>query len=451
MPHQTVSERLADWTTSLTWSEVPEQVQNRARDRFLDAVSTAIAGRDVASSTVARRAFARTSGVCTSLVDDTLRSAEDAALVNGVSVHSILYEDIHAPSSDHPGPVLVPSIFAAAEERIAAGGEVTLEDLWSAILVGYEIQIALGKVMAGNAVAQGFRTTSLFGSVAAAAAVARLWRLDADATAGAINMGANFAFGFLEGWALSTMEPYLHAGMAGRSGITAARLGEAGVVTARLTFDGPNGYFRAFGSQNAAESFRIGAEWAIMNIWTKAYPLSAGKQRATDAALDAVQQGVRAEDIERAVVKMSPGTIMYPGADKAGHFDTFTQAQNSTQFCVAAALLGKDMAEVSTFTEGYADPEICEFTKKISLLGEEERRATKAERLDIYLKDGSVSSHEVEWSEGRNATIEKMRAKLEKLTVGFWEEETPAELVEATTGPVGASVDVLTRVLRKRS
>jgi 2-methylcitrate dehydratase PrpD len=450
MANQTVSERLAAWTTSLKWSDVPQRVQNRARDRFLDAVSTAIAGRDVASSTVARKALTA-AGPCTSLVDDTLRPAEDAALVNGVSVHSILYEDIHAASSDHPGPVLIPSIFAAAEDRIANGAAVTLEDLWSAILVGYEIQIALGKVMAGNAIGQGFRTTSLFGSVAAAAAVARLWRLDAGATEAAINLGANFAFGFLEGWALSTMEPYIHGGMAGRNGITAARLGASGAVTSKITFEGPNGYFRAFGSENAGESFQIGTDWWIMDIWTKAYPLSAGKQRATDAALDAVQHGVRPEDIDRVVVKMSPGTIAYPGADKSGHFDTFTQAQNSTQFCVAAALLDRDMTLVSTFTEGYTDPEICAFTKKISLLGEEERRATKAERLEIHLKNGSVSSHEVEWAEGRNATIEKMRAKLEKLTVGFWPQQTTAELVRATTGPVDASVDILTTILRQRS
>jgi hypothetical protein len=62
-----------------------------------------------------------------------------------------------------------------------------------------------------------------------------------------------------------------------------------------------------------------------------------------------------------------------------------------------------------------------------------------------------VSSHEVEWAEGRNATIEKMRAKLEKLTVGFWPQQTTAELVRATTGPVDASVDLLTTILRQRS
>ncbi|MCO5091228.1 MmgE/PrpD family protein [Bosea sp. (in: a-proteobacteria)] len=445
----TISQVISRYVAELDWNDVPPHVQDRARDRLLDAVSTGIAGRDVDVTRVVRRAVAGNgNGPCTSLVDDVLRPAGDAALVNGTSVHSILYEDIHQKTADHPGAVMVPSCLAAAEEMIAAGRAATIGDVLLGILVGYEVELALGQALARSVIDRGLRTTSILGSVGAAAAVAKVYGLDEPQAAGAVNMGANFAFGLIEGIALTGMEMYIHAGAAGRAGILAARLGEAGVFSTPLSFEGPSGYFNAFGP--LVEPFRIGDQWRILNVWCKAYPLSGDKQRAVDAGIAARRAGISASDVRRVTVRMSARSLKYPGADWRGPFTRFTQAQNSTQFCVAAALLGRDMSDVETFTKGFADPAIEAFMQKIDLIGEDRRDATGAEEIDIEMNTGEVKSFEVEWAEARIPTIDKMAAKLRLLTRDFWPANTVDDLVAAVTGPIDRPVSDLSAILRRR-
>lgn len=444
-----VTTKIARFVNNLKWEDLPIAVQDRARDRFIDAVSTGIAGRDIDVSQVVRKATSGTGGgPCSSFVDNETRQAGDAALVNGTALHSILYEDINAKSSDHPGPVMVPACLAVAEEMAAAGRPATIKDLLTGIVVGYEVQLALGRVMARSVVDRGLRTTSLFGCVAAAAAAAKVYRLNEAQTMGALNMGANFAFGILEGIALTGHEMYVHAGMAGRTGIMAARMGEAAVVSTPLTFEGPLGYFNAFGP--CIEEFTIGDDWRIMNIWCKPYPLSGGKIRGVDAGVAAWQAGVRPENIKNVKVRMSPRTIAYPGADWRGPFTRFTQAQNSTQFCISAALLGRDMAAVDTFTKGFGDTEVASFMQKVDLVGEPERIATGAEQLDIEMNDGTVRSFEVEWADSRVATVEKMVKKLRLLSRDFWPADNVDKLAAAITGPVDRPIGDVTAILRRR-
>lgn len=243
---------------------------------------------------------------------------------------------------------------------------------------------------------------------------------------------------------------YLQAGVAGLNGILAARLGQAGVDSAALTFEGPTGYFNAFGKPDAAADFRIGDEWRCLKIWCKPYPLSAGKLRGVDAAIAAWQAGIRAKDIRHVTVRMPPSSKTYPGADWRGPFDRFTQAQNSTQFVVSAGLLGRDMAALDTFTKGFADPEVGALMQKVDLVAEPERAATGAERLDIELSDGRTSSFEVEWADGRTPTVAKMGSKLKQLSRGFWPADTADRLVAAVTGPADRPIGEVSAILSQR-
>ena len=446
-----ITTRIAEFGVGLRWQDMPRNVQDRARDRFLDAVSTGIAGRDVAVSSMVRRALpGGAGGMCSSLVDNHLRNAGDAALVNGTAVHSILFEDINAKSSDHPGPMMVPTALAVAEEKAAAGGKATVQEMLTAIAVGYEVQLSFGAVIARQLVDRGLRTTSIFGCVATAATAAKVYGLDVPQTMGALNMGANFAFGFLEGIMLTGAEMYVHAGNAGRTGIMAAKLGQAGVDSATTTFEGPMGYFNAFADRELAGDYRIGDEWRALNVWCKPYPISGGKIRGVDGAVAAVQAGVRAENIKHVNVRLSPRTKAYPGADWRGPFTSFTQAQNSAQFCIAAALLGRDMTAIDTFTKGFADADIAAFMQKVDLVGEPERVATAAEQIDVELNDGRLLSFEVEWAEARVPSVAKMDAKLRKITLDFWPESAVDDLVAVITDDRDRPISDVTAILRRR-
>ena len=109
------------------------------------------------------------------------------ALVNGVAVHSVLFEDINFTSVDHPGAPIVPAALATAEEMGA-----TVPELVRAIILGYETHLAIGAVAADGVRARGFRTTSVFGTVGAAAAVGLLSGLSEAQYSVALRLAANF-------------------------------------------------------------------------------------------------------------------------------------------------------------------------------------------------------------------------------------------------------------------
>ncbi|HVW46315.1 MAG TPA: MmgE/PrpD family protein [Solirubrobacterales bacterium] len=428
---------LAELASELRWDDLPAPVRERARDRLLDALSTAVAGADVASTRTAL-AVAESGGPdgeATLLPTGGRAGGADAALVNGVAVHALLFEDINLASADHPGAVVVPAALAAAEEAARLGRrEPRLADLLAAIVVGYEVQLHLGAVAAPGAIARGLRTTSLFGTVAAAAAAAAIWDLSGERAAVAVALGANLSGGLIEAWSHGTMEPYLQAGMAARNGLLAARLAAAGASAAPLTFTGANGFLRAFADQgdDGAEDPR--EVWRMMGVLRKPYPISGAKLGAVDSALAAHAEGFDPAAVRRVVARVPPLTKEYPGGDRKGPFATLTQAQDSTQFCVAAALLGRPMTSVATFVDGYADPEVAALTQVIEVVGEPGREPA---RIEVELDDGSVVVGEVDGRERQRPDLPTMAAKLRELTAAAW----PAGRAEAVIELVAAGED----------
>jgi 2-methylcitrate dehydratase PrpD len=427
---------LAQLVSATRWATLPAEVQDRARDRLLDALSTAIASRDV---DVTRTAVALPAapGLCTVLPTGAQASPRDAAFANGVAVHAVLFEDINLASVDHPGAVVVPAALAAAEATPSA----TISDLLAAIVAGYEVQLALGAIAAPGVVARGFRTTSVFGSVGAAAAAAHVWGQE---PATALALGANFAGGIIEAWSHGTMEPYLQAGWAAANGLLAAELAQAGALTAAPTFEGPNGYLRAFADVTAEVT--LVPDRRIMDVSCKPYPISGAKLSVVDSALAARSQGLDATRIVGVVVRVPPVAKDYPGGDRKGPFATMPQAQDSTQFCVAAALLGRSMTAVRTFTHGFADPDVSDLTQVIEIVGEPGRGIA---RVEIALDDGTRIDGEIDGRAGHVPSVAKMAAKLRELTAGHWTPETADAVVGLVCGSPDTPVAELSARLRR--
>jgi 2-methylcitrate dehydratase PrpD len=100
----------------------------------------------------------------------------------------------------------------------------------SALVAGYELvpQLAAGAAQASTQ--RGFRATPVHGVVGAAAACARLLRLDADRCANAVAIAANFACGLVQCYVEGTHEAVVQVAQASRNGYVAALLAEQGFV-----------------------------------------------------------------------------------------------------------------------------------------------------------------------------------------------------------------------------
>ena len=97
----------------------------------------------------------------------------------------------------------------------------------------------------------GWHTTLTLGSISAAAAAARLLKLDAARASAAISIATSMASGLK--LQLGTMTKPIHAGLAAKNGILAAAMAESGVTAAEDNFEGERGFVALFaGTPNQA-------------------------------------------------------------------------------------------------------------------------------------------------------------------------------------------------------
>src|SRR5262249_2096984 len=150
-------------------------------------------------------------------------SAANAAMANGVLLSGRAQGDSH--KAGHIGGVAIPSALAVAQQRKLSGA-----DFLSAMIVGYEVGLRIGRDHASELSTLGFRTTPTYGVFTAAAAGARALGLDGAQTADALALSANLASGLREYVNAGTEESPFQAGFAARNGISAALLAEAGVT-----------------------------------------------------------------------------------------------------------------------------------------------------------------------------------------------------------------------------
>ena len=154
---------------------------------FTDCIGTMIAGRYEDAPQILRRVLSPSGGdaTCTSA---TTAPAPEAAWINGTAGHALDYDDVGLRG--HPSTVLVPAILAEAETLDASG-----DDMLTAYIAGYETWAELFHRDTGLHHGKGWHPTGIFGAIGAAAACAKLRKLDAARTTQAIALGASQAPG----------------------------------------------------------------------------------------------------------------------------------------------------------------------------------------------------------------------------------------------------------------
>jgi 2-methylcitrate dehydratase PrpD len=219
-------------------AEWPDAAWESARRQFVDVVAVMIPGaREPVTLRVLEAVGAWGEGAATIVGAGRTMAAPWAALVNGTAAHAMDFDDNFDPAKAHATAVLAPAILALAEQEGASG-----RDCLDAYIAGLQI---LGRVGQGvNPVHRnrGWHATATVGAVGAAAACARLLRLDAREAGFAVSIATSMAAGFMSQF--GTMTKPLHAGLAAKSGIVAAALARAGVDAGLSTLDGPHGMNR---------------------------------------------------------------------------------------------------------------------------------------------------------------------------------------------------------------
>ncbi|TCS36557.1 2-methylcitrate dehydratase PrpD [Paucimonas lemoignei] len=344
----------ARFVSGLTMETIPAEVIEKTRACILNGYGIALGSHTTAFFPVAARSVLMLDGVrekgATLLRDGRKTSAAGAALANAALFHGRAQEDTCGVA--HFGAILLPLLTALIEN-----GEGEVADFIPALVAGYEVGGALESAYSPQTTAAGLRATPLYGTIAAAAAVARLWKLDVDQTGAALANAASFSGGILQSFGDGTDEWRYQVGIAGRNGLTAAALALQGSVSAANAFEGRAGFVRAFVRTDCdVEHFqeKLGREWSVMKVTFKPYPVCALNQTPVNAALR-LRERIQAplQSVKSVKIYLNPTVVGYAGMNTRGPFKSVSGTLMSIQYCVATTLLNgvPTVAQMSKFDD----------------------------------------------------------------------------------------------------
>lgn len=345
-----LTERIANFVGGVRSGDIPRDALDKARLGMTDFLGVAVAGSREELSGLIRQYGIMMGGAAGASIIATEQktSPEMAALVNGTMGHALDYDDMSVAPIAHPSVFLAPAILAVGESIDAPGREVL-----AAYVVGYEVACSVAEPTFQSHYVQGWHSTSTFGSLGAAAAVAWLLKLNPRQVTMAMGIAASLACGLRQNF--GTMTKPLHAGKAGANGIQAAFLARAGFTADAGIIEAPLGFAKVMGHNAevdwAAVGTALGKTFVItspVGLAIKPYPSCGFTHTAIDCALDVRQRGAAAGEIAAIELGASPFDRQLlihhrPATGLEGKF--------SLEYCVARAL-ASGAVRLNHFSDG---------------------------------------------------------------------------------------------------
>jgi 2-methylcitrate dehydratase PrpD len=372
--------------------DLAPRVAQAAKHRILDTLAAMVSGARLKPGEMAIRFVRAQGGVAEAsvLTTDIKTSAVNAALANGMFAHADETDDFEPVTKAHPGCAVVPAAFAVAERDDRSGPE-----LLRAVTLGYDVccrfLLALGPdlVRATHRSAEGVSST--FGSVAAAASLARL---DEHGMRYALSYAAQQVAGVWS-WERDTEhveKAFDFAGMGARNGVTAALMAQAGFTGVPDVIDGEHNVLEAFSTQPKPEEMvaGLGSRFFVTETAIKIFSVGYPIQAPLDAFLTLRRQhGLTPDNVDRIVVKLP--------ADGARVVDNRAMPDVNVQHIIAVALIDGDLSfDMSHSYERMADPQVRAVKGRVQLVADRSLMDPAAPRsglVEITLRDGRTVSH----------------------------------------------------------
>lgn len=335
---------LAEFATSLILADIPAPVLDRAKLLILDALGCAIASNAYAFSHAAIAgavALAGTGGECSVIGRPERLPVRDAAMVNGILLHGLDFDDTHLGSIIHATAACLPGALSLGEKLRVDGATLLV-----AYAAGMETAIRVGAAAKGGFHHTGFHATGIVAHFSSAIVAAKLLGLPASQVLAAQGIAASTASGvqvFLEEGAWTKR---LHPGWAAVAGITAAHLAAAGFQAPTRPYEGRFGLFDTHIQHPAAaidvpaELRTLGTVWELAETAIKPYPVCHFIHGAADAAI-ALHATLDPAEIARIEILLPQDTlpiVAEPREQKLRPTNEY-DAKFSAPFVVATCLL----------------------------------------------------------------------------------------------------------------
>jgi len=404
---------VAEFVCGTHIEDVPSDVIALGKKSILDGLGLALSGSVAKSGEYVRRHLADLNlgeGPATVIGSPRKIAPRFAAFANGVGIHADDYDDTQlAVAKDrvyglltHPTAPALPAALAMGEATGADGNAVML-----AYHLGVEVECKISEAIDPRHYQTGFHSTATCGTFAAAAASAKLMRLDVEQTLRALSIAGSQSAGLRENF--GTMTKPFHAGRSSESGVAAAQFASYGWTATDKILEAPRGFFRAAGGgydENAILD-KLGAPWTFAQPGISIKPHPSGSLThpgMTEMRRLIREHGIKAENVHR--VRVGTNHNM-PNALIHHRPENELQAKFSMEFCMAILLL-EGRAGLNEFTdEVVRRADVKAMIEKIDFVVDDEAEAAGYDRmttiLDITLKNGGKVSGRADFGKGSPA------------------------------------------------
>jgi 2-methylcitrate dehydratase PrpD len=359
------TEKIARFIVNTDYNDIAPDAVEKAKRTALDCMGAALAGVSEPVSRTTTAYATRLGGPPqASVIGAGLKvSAPEAALANGAIAHALDYDDC-GMKIGHPSVMVLPAVVSLGEHLGASG-----RDILAAYILGLEVEGKLALHADFKLMQARLNHQSWYGSVGAAAACAKLLRLDVGKTRMALGIGANYACGLAANH--GSMVAPMAAGNGCRNGVVAALMAREGVTANPDIIEAKNGFYDTLvgpGRYDAARMVKsLGNPFYILSpgLGLKKYPSCYHTHRALDGVFQLMEEHrLRDKDIAAVEVGTSERAMRVLAFSEPG---TPYQAKYSMPHCIAAAVVDGEVT-LDTFTSRkLEDRGIVEARKKVHL------------------------------------------------------------------------------------
>ncbi|HEV2390342.1 MAG TPA: MmgE/PrpD family protein [Nitrososphaerales archaeon] len=422
-----LSERLAEYASSLTYDDLSETVVREAKKRMLDSLGCAVGAYREPPVKAARRLAERGHpGSASTLLGTKEKTTPDmATFVNGGMVRYFDFNDTYlSKEPGHPSDN-IPACLATAEMEGRSGKELLL-----AIVVAYEIQCRLCD--AANLRHRGWDHVN-YGLVSGALAAGKLMGLSREELAQAVNisLSSHLAMRQVRAGGLSMWKGFSFAN-ASRNAVFSALLAREGMTGPSPVFEGEMGFFNQVSGRFQLDIKSFGGKgrrYKLEETLLKYYPAEYHAQTAIWAALD-IRKKIEGDPFKRIAhvgVETHEAGYSILGKDPEKWApETRETADHSFPYMVTMALLEGKVDNETYAAKKLKDGEVREFMKRVIV--KEDKALTEAyperipNRITVKLDDGKTLAAQVDDPRGhpRNPmTDEEVEQKFRLLAAGI--------------------------------
>lgn len=297
-------EAFVDHVVGRTFRDLPDAAVAAARTFVLDTLGVGMLGSSGprAAEIAAAQELAGRGDDARVWATGRRLPAASAALVNAYQVHNSEFDCVHEAAVAHVMTAVLPASLAIAERMGGVDGRRLIE----AVVLGVDVAASLGIASASGL--RFFRPATV-GTLGAAAAVAKLQRLDRERILHALSVAYGQVGGTMQAHTEGSMLLALQMGFAARNAVSAVDLAAAGVEGPRNILEGPFGFFRLIesGGDPARIAADLGRVWRIAEVAHKPFPSGRATHGLVDACLEVRQlPGYAAGRIESIVARVPP-------------------------------------------------------------------------------------------------------------------------------------------------